>query len=408
MYNNNYHPDDYRPEPVKRRRRRKPRNWPMVVAALLFLVAVFGVGMLGGQLSYNRLASQSTEPGAAQVTAQEPVVLYQTAQTSVTRESAASDLSAYEQVVLNTAASVVEISTESMVTNRRYGSYIESGAGSGVIISQDGYVVTNNHVISGATTIIVRTQNGDEYTATLIGTDEQTDLAVLKIDAAGLTPAVFGDSDAINVGQAAVAIGNPLGSLGGTVTEGIISSKDREIVIDGDVMNLIQTSAAINPGNSGGGLFNLNGELIGVVNAKSSGSEIEGLGFAIPSNTAKAVIPQLIEHGYVTGRPMLGIEAALGTPRSSRSMYGWYDTGYGSDYGLYITQVYADNGLESYDQVLSVDGVEVSDVSDISRIVQNKAVGDTVKLTIQRGGSSYDVDVQLIERGSDYSSSDVL
>src|SRR5699024_342301 len=148
--------------------------------------------------------------------------------------------------------------------------YVSSGAGSGVILTQDGYIVTNHHVIEDANSITVRTRSGDEYNASLVGSDEQSDLAVLKIDATGLTPAVLGDSTTLEVGELAIAIGNPLGELGGSVTSGIISALDREMTIDGQTMTLLQTDAAVNPGNSGGGLFNANGDLIGIVNAKSS------------------------------------------------------------------------------------------------------------------------------------------
>ena len=183
----------------------------------------------------------------------------------------------------------------------------ESGSGSGVIITEDGYIVTNYHVISGYKNVAVYTQDGTKYDATLIGSDSQTDLAVLKIEATGLTAATLGNSVNINIGETVLAIGNPLGTLMSTVTNGIISGVNREVTIDGHTMNLIQTNAAINPGNSGGGLFNTNGELIGVVNAKSMGIEVEGLGFAIPIDTAKSVINDLISQGYVSGRPYLGV-----------------------------------------------------------------------------------------------------
>jgi serine protease Do len=201
------------------------------------------------------------------------------------------------EIVALTADSVVEIYTETVVNDGRFGQYVTEGAGSGVIFSSDGYIVTNNHVIDGAQKITVRLRNGDEYEATLIGSDSKTDLAVLKIKETGLQSVVFGDSDKLVVGELVVAIGNPLGKLGGTVTEGIISALSREVSVDGKMMNLLQISAAVNPGNSGGGLFNSYGELIGIVNAKSSGSGIEGLGFAIPVNIVKAVIEDLIKLG---------------------------------------------------------------------------------------------------------------
>lgn len=203
------------------------------------------------------------------------------------------------EIVVLTADSIVEVYTETVVNGGRFGQYIVEGAGSGVIISADGYIVTNNHVIDGTEKITVRLKNGTEYEATLIGRDSKTDIAVLKINEKDLKPVVFGDSDELVVGELAVAIGNPLGMLGGTVTDGIISALSRNIDIDGQMMNLLQMSAAVNPGNSGGGLFNRYGELVGIVNAKASGYDIEGLGFAIPINIVKSVIDDLIKYSYV-------------------------------------------------------------------------------------------------------------
>ena len=184
---------------------------------------------------------------------------------------------------------MVAITTESVATDSWLRQYVTEGAGSGVIISEDGYIVTNNHVIDGASNIKVTLNDGTQVAAELISTDAQTDLAVIKIDKAGLPPVAFGDSAALNVGDLAVAIGNPLGTLAGSATEGIISGLEREITIDGRTMKLIQTSAAINPGNSGGGLFDQYGNLIGIVVAKSAGSEVEGLGFVIPFPRSSSV-----------------------------------------------------------------------------------------------------------------------
>ena len=190
------------------------------------------------------------------------------------------------QVVELVADTVVEITTTNVVTDRFYGQYVTSGAGSGVIISENGYIITNNHVIDGAQRIYVRLTDGSEFEAKLIGGDAEKDIALIKINATGLKAAVMGSSKSLVVGQEVVAIGNPLGSLGGTVTDGIISALDRTVVVDGHQMTLMQTNAAINPGNSGGGLFNRAGELIGIVNAKQSDTGIEGLGFAIPIDIA--------------------------------------------------------------------------------------------------------------------------
>ena len=243
----------------------------------------FGGGWLAGSLSGN--TTTLLQSNASKI--------------EVQTVDAGTEMSVQQVAALN-QPSVVEIQTE-MVTNGSFlQQYVQTGAGSGIIISQDGYIVTNNHVIEDATSITVRTSDGTSYSAQLVGTDSRTDIAVLKIDATGLQPVTFGNSDNLNVGDTAIAIGNPLGELGGTVTNGIISALDRTIVLDNEEMTLLQTNAAINPGNSGGGLFNSRGELIGMVVAKSSGEDIEGLGFAIPSNLVSQVAQELINNGYVT------------------------------------------------------------------------------------------------------------
>lgn len=270
------------------------------------------------------------------------------------------------------------------------GQLISTGAGSGVIVSTDGYIVTNNHVIEDAQTITVRLSDGIEYKATLVGTDSKTDLAVIKIDAEDLPPAVLGDSSSLVVGQSAVAIGNPLGELGGTVTQGIISALDREITIDGETMSLLQTDTAINPGNSGGGLFNLYGELIGIVNAKSSGSDIEGLGFAIPVNTAKTVIEEIIVNGYVTGRISTGL-----------TLVDIQDTGTAMSYrvsklGLYISGS-TSSDFQSGDIITAIDGKSVGSLSDYNSILGSYKVGDTIEITVSRSGRSITASLVLTE-----------
>lgn len=295
-------------------------------------------------------------------------------------------------IVDETAPSVVEVFTETKQVSNWFQEYVTEGAGSGVVLSEDGYIVTNHHVIDGANTIKVRLSNGQTYTAALTGTDERTDLAVLKINASGLTAAKLTDSSTVRVGDFVIAIGNPLGELGGTVTEGIISAKDRKVTIDGEAMTLLQTSAAVNPGNSGGGLFNLNGELVGVVNAKSSGDDIEGLAFAIPANTVKEITQELIQYGYVTGRPQLGISVAQITkPGMGRQTY--YSTP-----GLYITQSFADNGLKAGDRIIQIDGTTINNAADVSVVLDRHSVGDVVKVVVSRNGKETTVNVKLTEQ----------
>jgi len=304
------------------------------------------------------------------------------------------------QVSALVSDTVVEITTEFLNTSVWF-QYVSTGAGSGVILSQDGYVVTNNHVICGedgvtpADTITVRLTNGDEYEAKLIGTDADSDIAILKIEAQGLTPAVCGNSDKLVVGEAVLAVGNPLGELGGTKTEGIISALDREIDVNGTNMTLMQTSAAVNPGNSGGGLFNMRGELIGVVNAKSSGSGIEGLGFAIPINDALNVSEQLMEYGYVRGKVAIGVSFYECTDALQARYYGL------PGYGVYVMELskgYNENVLKVLDRIISIDGEEISSFSDISNIVKSHSVGDVLKFQISRDGKLMEVDVTCYEK----------
>lgn len=295
-----------------------------------------------------------------------------------------------------TANSVVEITTETVTTDSWMQQYVTNGAGSGVIISQDGYIVTNNHVIDEANKITVRLKNGTTYSASLIGSDSKTDVALLKINATGVTPAVLGDSDALMAGDTAIAIGNPLGQLGGTVTEGIISALDRELVIDGKTMNLLQTDAAINPGNSGGGLFNDRGELIGIVVAKSSGSDVEGLGFAIPINEAKNVANELLKYGYVKGRIDTGMTFLDLTTTQKALLYGVRQL------GVYVQTVEqgsnaAGAGFKTGDMITYVGSTKITSGTVLTQVLEEYSVGDTVKITVVRNGSSGQLSLTLAE-----------
>ena len=283
-------------------------------------------------------------------------------------------------LVENVADTVVEITTSQVTTGSWMQQYVTEGAGSGVVITSTGIIITNNHVIEGADTIQVTMRDGSEYAATLIATDEMYDIAVIKIEATGLKAATFGDSDDLKVGQTAVAIGNPLGSLGGTVTEGIISATGRQIYVEGIPMTLLQTTAAINPGNSGGGLFNLAGELIGVVNAKMSEEGIEGLGFAIPSNTALAAATDLLTQGYVTGRPDVGFTVMEITDMMTAMQYGV------SYSGVYVMQLGANapESVKTLDCIVSVNGQSVADADDFKSALYASSVGDTLTVTFLR------------------------
>ena len=365
--------------------KKEKKNHPVLVVLLSAVLGTSG-GALGAYLvTSNNVSSKQ-------------VIVYQDTNgvtTSNTSNTANSGLS-IKEIAAKASPSVVEINIEGQTTGYGFfgGTYTTQAAGSGVIISKDGYIITNNHVVEGATSISVKTSDGTEYAATLVGTDSKSDIGVIKVEADNLTPATIGDSSTISVGDTAVVIGNPLGTLGGTVTNGIISATDREISINNETMNLIQTNAAINSGNSGGGMFDANGNLIGIVNAKdsgttSSGTTIEGLGFAIPINDAMNVAKQLIESGQVTDRPTIGV-----TLQTITKDYGNYKA------GLYIADVSKGSGAEAAglqpgDQIVGADGTEIASYTELSKILRNKHVGDILTLTIVRDGEQMDVDVTL-------------
>ena len=282
-----------------------------------------------------------------------------------------------QEITEDAKASVVEIKTESVSSDSWMQQYVTEGAGSGVIITNDGYIISNNHVIEGASKITVTTIDEEEYDASIVGTDTITDVAVLKIDAGNLTPATYGNSDQLSVGDLAVAIGNPLGELGGTVTAGIISALDRQLSIDGKTMTLLQTDSSINPGNSGGGLFNGDGQLIGIVVAKSSGSDVEGLGFAIPINTAKDIVDELIQNGYVSGRPSIGI-----TGQNVESADGKVSGV--QVYSIDSRAKAASEGLQVGDVITAVDGTPTPDMDKVNELKQDKKAGDKLTLSVYR------------------------
>ena len=286
------------------------------------------------------------------------------------------------EVVALVADSVVEITTTQVTTDRFYGNYVTSGAGSGVIVDSngEGYIITNHHVIDEADEIVVRLTNGKEYKATCLGSDADCDIAVLKIDAEGLTFAVMGSSSNLKVGQGVVAIGNPLGSLGGTVTDGIISALGRNLIVDGHAMTLLQTNAAINPGNSGGGLFDMGGNLIGIVNAKQADTGIEGLGFAIPIDIAWAAAKDIIQYGYVTGKLDLGFDIEVHEDSFSVQQ-GFYSYTFAS--GVYVVSSKNSN-LAAYDRIVSINGKEINDIVDYYNAVLRLKDGDTVTLVVSR------------------------
>lgn len=297
--------------------------------------------------------------------------------------------------------SVAVITTEKMVASRG-GWYdqnrVISGAGSGVVLTENGYILTNAHVVAGASYITVTLADQD-YPATLIGEDVESDIAVVKIEADGLIPAVIGDSDTLAVGEQVLAVGNPLGELGDTVTSGIISALNRSVQVEGQTMTLIQTDASVSPGNSGGGLFNMRGELIGVVNAKSSGDNAEGLGFAIPVNTARKVAQDLIENGFVGGRPAMGVTIVEINDPQKAAEFGV------NSFGVYIYQVEPGSsaekaGLQPRDRILSIGDMEVADTNALTDYIKGCEIGDEIQLTIARKGKAIQVTLVLGEKSA--------
>ena len=253
---------------------------------------------------------------------------------------------------------------------RRRAKCLTESLGSGFIIDKDGYIITNHHVIEDARTIKVTLRNGTSYDAKLVGTDEQSDIAVIKIEETGLTPAVLGDSDTLTVGELAVAIGNPLGQLGGTVTDGIISALDREISVQGQTMHLLQTSAAINPGNSGGALVNKYAQVVGINSSKIAQFAYEGIGFAIPIHEAKPIIDDIIANGYVTGRVRIGITFTPITQSMADLMK--IPTGLRIVDVDETTDAY-EKGVQKGDIITHIDNVPVDNSNDITPILKSNS-----------------------------------
>ena len=378
--------------PKKRRKHSGGRIARSAVALVLAAAMGFAGGFVGARVGNagNKVVIQQverTDSGAASGTA------------------VSSSGMTTSQVSEMVSPSVVVITTEQVVYSQWswYGqNQVESGAGSGVIISSDGYILTCAHVVSGASQITV-TIGDTDYTATVVGEDDTSDVAVLKIDATGLTPATVGDSDSLSVGDSVLAVGNPLGELGGTVTSGIVSALNRSVTIQGtsstNTMSLIQMDASVSPGNSGGGLFNMNGELIGLVNAKSSSSDAEGLGFAIPINDAIQVAQDLLENGYVSGRPYMGITYIAVTDAQTAAQFNV------NAYGVYVVDVVqggpADKaGLKVGDRIVSIDGTEIAQKDDLGTLMQQHTAGDTLSITVARDGQMQTVSLTLGEKNA--------
>ena len=405
-FNSGYIPQNYAESPRQRREKReKVKKEPKPVTrgalAVVLMVSILSsmvLGVGGGYFAGKYLSSDSTKNTAASGAA---LSVNKSDSASSSYASSGATLTT-AQIVEKSADAVVEITTESVVTGSFSQQYIQSGAGSGVIVTTDGYIVTNNHVIEGASHITVTLRDQTEYTdVEVVGTYEAGDIALLKIKPKGtLKAATLGDSDKIAVGDYAVVIGNPLGQLGGSVTDGIVSALDRAVTIDNQTMNLLQTNAEISPGNSGGGLFNGAGELIGIVNAKSSSESAEGIGFAIPINDVQDVLSDLKQYGYVKGQIDLGMSLADLNSTAQLWMFGANQT------GVYVTSV--NDGSNAYkagfkggDIITAVNGKEVKSTTELNAIINKLKVGDKATFKVYRSGRTGEISMTLEEYTAD-------
>ena len=362
---------------------------------IIFLIALLG-GACGtyGTLTINKYTNSETTNTSESANSITTEVLYSN-----------QNEGSYAKAISKAIDTVVQISTKATSsTTNFFGQSTTSDAtvlGSGVIISNDGYIVTNNHVVEGANEISVTLNNNDVYDATIIGTDSKTDLALIKIEASNLAYSNLVDSDTLELGQEVVAIGNSLGK-GTSSTNGIISALNREVTINNYTMTLILTNAEVNSGNSGGGLFDMNGNLVGIVNAKimsqttsSSSTSVEGMGYAIPANTVKKIVDELMNNGYVKDRATLGVKVI--TNNSYLEYYGYSDTT-----GAVISEVVENGpaykaGLEAGDIIIAINNDTVESFTDLSKELDNYAVGDVVTVTVNRNNKLKEFKVTLGE-----------
>lgn len=408
MYYSNYNdfnnqPDEQKPiettgfvmeTPEPEQKPKKKRTWPKITALCLSCAILGGAAGIGGAALWGSATANHT-------------TIYQgdSAPTVVTIANVQNKqkLSA-AQIYATYVGSTVGITTEIATTNI-FGQTVQNAAsGSGFVISQDGYIITNYHVIEDASSIKVTFVDGKSYDATLRGGDEENDIAVLKIDATGLTPVVVGNSADLVVGDQVYAIGNPLGELTYSMTGGLVSALDRNVTMsDGRRMNYIQTDTAINSGNSGGALFNEYGEVVGIVSAKlssgnsSSGASVEGLGFAIPLDNVKTMLTDIIEHGYITGKPYMGIVQQSVSGEALR---------YGTPAGAYVLGVVdsscaAKAGLQKGDIITKIGDTDVTSSDDLQNAMKTYTAGDTATMEVNRSGEKVSLTITFDEKTSE-------
>ena len=401
--------------PVENRKRQRLSVGVGLFLTCLVLTAVVGLfaGLMISNYTHNQYVMYAEK---AETPIQQREVLRESAATAVPAGDAQTEVKAgtvasfsennqfsKAQIVEMSAPSVVGIDTITTATTNSfwygYGqSYEVPGSGSGVILTEDGYIATCAHVVEGAKSVKVTLNDDTSYDAAVVGTDSKNDIAIIKIDATGLVPAVVGDSETLTVGSEVIAIGNPLGELRGTATAGIISAVNRTIEVEGQAMTLIQTDAAISPGNSGGGLFDATGKLIGIVNAKVNDSQAEGLGFAIPVNSVVDEISDLLNYGYVTGRPYLGVSTQDVTLRSRDRMWYYSD----GTRCVLVEKVISGSaaeqaGIQSGDLILKLEEEQITSGDALSSAISAYKPGDKATITIQRDGKEMTVEVTFGE-----------
>lgn len=400
-------------EPEQQKKNRKKCPSAVKITALILAVAVIagvGGGMIAAsylnkedKASVTHTMSYETDNAATQgaASAAAPVVVDSTPLN--TKSNSGEKNMTPSEVYSNYVDAVVSISVESTVTNVFGQVSSSASSGSGFLITEDGYVVTNYHVIEDGTHITVTLYDGTNYDASVVGYDSSNDVALLKIEASGLNSISIGDSDLIRVGEQVCAIGNPLGELAFTLTVGYVSALDREINTDGAPINMFQTDAAINPGNSGGPLFDMAGNVIGITTAKYASDEIEGLGFIIPINDVMDIVNDLKMYGRVVGRPYMGVSV---TDMANSSMYNLPE-------GAYIYSVVeggaADNaGIIAGDIVTAIGDRQITCYSDLVSALRDYEAGDTVSITVFQSGAYKDLTITFDEKPADTTTSSTM
>lgn len=406
-YQNTYVPPVPPHEPPRKMKKQKKENgtktWKTVLCAVLALALL--AGSCGATAFFvnrkwereNASLAASFEQRLDEMQAQ--IDAASTIPDEIIAQSEMTTVMAPGSVYRQNVQSVVLVSSK--VTSQMFGQTATGiSTGSGFVLTEDGYVVTNHHVIDGSTGVTVTMHDGTEYAAKVIGSDSTNDVALLKIEEEVNLPAVkVGSSDALNVGDPVVAIGNPLGELTSTLTVGYVSAKERDVTTDGTTINMIQTDAAINSGNSGGPLFNLSGEVVGITTAKysgssSSGATIEGIGFAIPIDDVMPLVDDLMNYGYINSAYLGVMVSEMDTTTAS-----YYDLPVGA-YVQEVTPGYCAEkaGLRAKDIIVSVGNYEVNNISDLTKALRKFKAGDTTTITVFRSGAEVTLDITLDEK----------